>query len=390
MAKVGGGNGNVDELFQQAVERDKRWRERKEDIKARLLGEDERTENEVKKKIEDAIETRRRHDELLTSTISAFGPNSRIYDETGWHILGAEPLYERDPSIPNPDALIGHDDRDTVLSIECKTGLSSPQNAIEQLRNAVETVKEHQDYLRDHVGIDFHEVEPVLCVPGRLAQRAREAIEREERENDVDQHIILWTLYMFQEETLQIHQNFDTRSATDSLPDNRIAEYLGGNEGMKVVDCPLLSNSFYPESSTYRIVRQVFFDVLIERGESDNSARKFTKGEVFDLIDDQRNVPHYATEEIAEYLTEDVISTLSRYGLIEPVDPSEGSYGDHVDLFQYSNSRVTGTQPQTILDNLQEAYKEAWIEQKAETEAREEVVEEVYGDQTTLADERFR
>lgn len=377
---------DVADIYSYIEDRYPRWRDRKEEIKEESLGQTEDTENVIKKRVEKAIKTEQNHDDLLDSTITAFGPTSTIFDETGWKLLGTEPLYEIDPALRNPDAIVGHDDRDTIVTIECKSGLSSPRNALDQIRDAADIVIDHADHLENKTGISFDNVERVLCVPSQKAWRAIEAIEAEESEEDPDEPIYLWKMNRFQDETLQLHQQFKTRSESESAHESRLAEILSG-DGIPIVDCPLLTPSFFPDSHPFTVMEHTFSEVLWNRtGEENGSIRKFTHTEVHNFIDDQQNVPHYDTEIVADILTEELLTKLLDFGLIEEVDPSGEGMGSSVELYGYDEDTVSGQSMDTILATLKEEYQSELIERKAEREAIEKTVEEFLNDQSSFDD----
>lgn len=377
---------DVEDIYAYIEDHHPRWRDRKEEIKEENLGQTENTENVIKKRVEKAIKTEQNHDDLLDSTITAFGPTSTIFDETGWKLLGTEPLYEVDPGLRNPDAIVGHDDRDTIVTIECKSGLSSPRNALDQIRAAADVVLNYVEHLESKTGISFDNVERVLCVPGQKAWRAIEAIEAEESEEDPDEPIYLWKLNRFQDETLQLHQQFDTRSESESAHESRLAEMLSG-DGIPIADCPLLTPSFFPDSHPFTVMEHTFSEILWNRtGEDNGSIRKFTRTEVHNFIDDQQNVPHYDTEIVADMLTEELLTKLLDFGLIEEADPSEEGMGSGVQLYGYEEDRVSGQSMDTILATLKEEYQSELIERKAEREAIEQTVQEFLDDQSSFDD----
>ena len=386
----GGGEGEEDggpfleELYENAVDRDSKWRERKENIEAELLGETDDSENIVKKKVERAIRTDDKHDEMLTAVASAFNQRSLLTDETGWYILGVEPLYEIDPGMRNPDAILGHSDRDMVVTIECKTGLSKPQNALTQIREASKNVLEYREYLAEKTGREFEEVERVLMVPGGIVELAQRAIDQDEGENSPEDPILLWTYHTFKEERLRLHRNFDERSETRSAHNSSLAQHLS-NEGVQVIKDPLASGDFYPESNPMKVLRNVFFDIPQNRFDSESSIRKFTRDEVINVIDDPRTMTHYATGEVAEHICDDLLSRMLNYNLIARDDPEENGYGNEVDLYSYRGS-IDGVKPDTIQSNLVEKYKENWIKQKAEKDAIKQVVEQFMDGQSDLSD----
>jgi hypothetical protein len=384
MSGVEGLDGDVVEIYESAVDRDSRWRERKEEIEAELLGEAKNSENFTEKKINRTIRTDDKHDEMLTAVASAFHQRSRLTDETGWYILGVEPLYEVDPNMRNPDALLGHPEREMVVTVECKTGISRPQNALQQLRDAAENVLEYNEYLTDKTGHKIECVEQVLMIPGSLVERARRAVDQDERENSEQGSILLWTYHTFNEERLRLHRNFNTRSETESAHDSQLSQHLTG-EGIEVINDPMASGDFYPESNKMKIIQNVFFEIPQKRAANDSSIRKFTRDEVVNVIADPRTMTHYATEEVASHICEDILSRMDNYNLINEVDPTEHGYGKSVNLYSYARS-VDGMSPETIQKNISGKYKERWIEQRARKDAIDQVVDEFMDEQSSLSE----
>jgi len=372
-------------LYEETLADMPRWKSRKQEIKDRLLGELDDAENIIQKRFDRAIETAQGHDDLIESTITAFGPRSEIYGETEWHLRGVEPLYEVDPELRNPDIIIGHDDRDALVTVECKTGLSSPQSALGQIRDAAEVIDDHHDYLSRKAGCSFERIERVLCVPAPMADRAVAAIEQEERDDDPDEPIYLWKVYRFEGETLQLHTDFDTRSEAESSHNNRLTEMLDGEEGVATADVPKLTPDFFPETDPYVIMETVFAELLVSREMSDASIRRITRDEVYDYLNDQRRIPHYEVDVIAEMLCDDVLSKMIEFGLIEQTG-SEDGVADDIETYEYVDPPISGTSSDRILSNLTSEYEEEWIERKAEHEAREEVVAEFRDEHTELSD----
>lgn len=376
--------GDIGEIYESAVGRDSRWRDRKEELEAGLLGETEDSENVTEKKIDRAIRTDDKHDEMLTAVASAFNQRSKLTDETGWYILGIEPLYEVNPDMRNPDALLGHPDRGMVVTVECKTGLSEPQNAIQQIRDAAENILDNREYLEEKTDHEFEQVEEVLMVPGSLVELAQRAIDQDERENLPENPVFLWTYHTFNEERLRLHRGFNERSEAESAHDSRLSQHLSG-EGVEVINDPMASGDFYPESNHLKILRNVFFEIPQKRDGSDSSIRKFTREEVVSVIGDPRTMTHYATDEVAEHICDDLLNRMINYNLIGEEDPADNGYGEDVDLYTYRDS-VDGMNPDTIQSNLSKKYKNRWGVQKARKDAIKQVVEEFLDGQSGLSD----
>jgi hypothetical protein len=384
MSGVEGLDGDVRKIYESAVDRESRWRERKEELEAELLGETEDSENVTEKKIDRTIRTDDKHDEMLTAVASAFNRRSRLTDETGWYIVGVEPLYEVDPDMRNPDALLGHPEREMVVTVECKTGISRPQNVLQQIRDAAANVLEYNEYLEEKTGHEVEHVERVLMAPGSLVELAQRAIDQDERENSEDNPVFLWTYHTFNEERLRLHRSFDERSETESVHNSQLSQHLT-EEGVEVINDPMASGDFYPESNRLKILRNVFFEIPQKRAASDSSIRKFTREEVVSVISDPRTMTHYATEEVAEHICEDLLSRMANYNLIGEADPTEHGYGEDVDLYSYRGS-VDGMNPDTIQSNLSERYKRKWVVQKARKDAIKQVVDEFLDGQSGLSD----
>jgi len=363
------------QLYDEKVGDFDRWEQRKKDIENRKLGRVDGTENAIGKRFDSSVETEQDHDDLLRLTITAFGPRSTIYKTTGWKLLGVEPLYEVDPHLRNPDAMMGHDDRDVAVTVECKTGLSSPQKAIQQIRAASQVVRDRSDYLSKKAGCSFSEIEPVLCVPGHLQQKAKRAIEQEEQDGDVSQPIYLWTLHRFKGDELQLNTQINTRTENESKHNSGLASILGGDSGVEIGGKVGLTPEFFPDSHPYTVMDHVFSELLVKRERSDNSVRKFTRGEVYEFINDQRTVPHYEVATIAEMMTNDLLVKMEEFGLIDSTSPESGA-GKGVETYEYDSNLVEGKSASRIRSNLNEAYKSVWSSYKADSEAKREAAQE--------------
>lgn len=385
MSHEGGPTDDPVRLYDEQIKKFERWRNRKDELKNRSLGKTDATENVIEKRFEEAIETSQNHDDLVDSTITAFGPRSEIYSDTGWKLLGVEPLYEVDPAIRNPDILIGNDESDILVMVECKTGLSGTQGVLNQIREQAEILLDRDDYVAQKTGCEFTRIERVLCVPGKKADTAIRAIEQEEEEQNPDHPIFLWKLFRFGDETLQLHTNFTTRTETESTHKSELSRKLRQGDGVQLATAPALTPEFFPESNPYIIMGTVFSEILMARERMEGSIRKFTRDEVYDYINSQRTVPHYDIETVAEMICTNLLAKMEGYGLIEQTAPEGGMAADVV-TYAYCDPPITGKSPGRILSNLRDQYKDEWVERKAEREAKEQVVEEFKESQSSLGD----
>lgn len=365
----------IDDLYGSIITSQPRWRNRKREIKQELLGETSDTENEIEPRIRDAIETEKDHDELLQSTISAFDPRGRVCEETGWRVLTSEPLAER--NLSNPDALIGNPDQNRAILVECKTGLSTPGRALEQLFEAATHVRDNQDYLEEQTGLRIEEIDCVLCVPSQHDRRAARIIEEYERNGDAEELVYIWRLNRFSGETLQLYENIDTRESTETSHNHDLTRLLSG-EGIRVAGESEITPAFFPSSHLANIVEVAFSEVLWNRERADEPVTNFTKSELTDVLTSENNLLHYAGEAIGKRIRDEVLPRLLGYGLIEPYDADEDGSDEElnwaeVEVFEYG---VNGRTMETILANLTDEYFESEVDALAEEKARERTIEQ--------------
>lgn len=365
----------IDDLYQSIVDSQPRWRRRKREIKQELLGETSDTENEIEPRIREAIETEKDHDELLQSTISAFDPRGRVCNETGWRILTSEPLVEQ--NLTNGDALIGNPDQNWGILVECKTGLSKPGRALEQLFEAAAQVRDNQDYLEEKTGLRIEDVDCVLCVPSQHDRRIARTIEEYEQNGDAEEPVYIWRLNRFSGETLQLYENIDTREPSETSHNHDLTRLLSG-DGIKVAGESEVTPAFFPSSHLANIVEVAFSEVLWNRERADEPVTNFTKSELTDVLTSENNLLHYAAEPIGKRIRDEILPRLLGYGLIEPYEADDEDFDDElgweeVEVFEYG---VNGRTMETILANLTDEYFEAEVDALAEEKAREQTVEQ--------------
>jgi hypothetical protein len=365
---------SVDDIYQSIVSSRPKWEGRKQEIKERLLGETSDTENEIEPRIRNPIETEKDHDELLQSTISAFDPRGQVCDETGWRVLTSEPLVEK--NLPNADALIGNPDQNWAILVECKTGLSSPGKALEDLFDAATEFRNHRDYLQNQTGLRIDEVDCVLCVPSQHDRRAARTIEEYERNGNDEERVYIWRLNRFSGETLQLYENIDTRESDETSHNHELTPLLSG-EGVRVAGNSEVTPAFFPSSHLANIIEVAFSEVLWNREVADEPVTNFTKAELTDVLTSKNNLLHYSAESIGKRIRDEVIPRLLEHNLIEPYeegeyDGDEGGEWEEIEVFEYD---LNGRTMETILANLKEEYVEAEIKKLAEKKARERTIQ---------------
>lgn len=358
---------DYDEEYQRIIERDSSWQSVKNDIKDKLLGEAPGTEDEIGVKVTKGIETTADHDELLQSTISVFDPRGEICRETGWRILVTEPLHE--VGRRNPDALIGNLERNWAILVECKTGLSGPGQAIEQLYEAAEAVRDKREYLAEKTDLRIEKIDCVLCIPSQFDKQVAETVAQYEREDNAEEEVYIWRLNRFKGETLQLYEEIDTREGAEASHNHRLTEILGG-EGIQVSGSSEITPEFFPSSHLANIIEAAFLEILWNRELADEPVTTFTRDELLTFLTSEDNLLHYSADVIGKRICDEIINRLHEHGLIEPYE--EDQVTDDTQVFEYG---VDGRTMETIKANLTEGYVNAEIDVRAETEARKRTVE---------------
>jgi len=344
------------------------------------LDEDEEAIEVARKEAESGIERSKQHDEMVTSTISAFLPGGPIERKTGWEFRGAEPLSELNE--PNADAVFCNDDRNIALIVECKTSLSSPGKALTQIYDAADAVREHQQELSENIGMQIDEIETAICVPSYLDEQIAQRIEHEEKNGEAEERVYVWRLHYLQEgEQLDLFTSFVNRTRSEATHDSELSQIL--SSGAEISKERQVTPSFYPSSHTFQIMESAFAEVLKQRMKEDGPLRDFTAEEIRAVLTSQRYLPHYAAEDIGDRIYDGLMDRLQSANLVKEIDAADTDLTEGTEFYRY---RVRGRTVETILSNLEEKYREHALDRKLELEAMKAALSEFDEKQRSLDD----
>jgi hypothetical protein len=334
----------------------------------------------ARKEAESGIERSKKHDSMLTSTISAFLPGGSIERETGWAFRGAEPLSELNE--PNADAIFCNPDRNIALIVECKTSLSSPGKALTQIYDAADAVREHRHELSENIGMQIDEIETAICVPSYLDEQIAHRIEHEEENGGAEEQVYVWRLHYLQEgEKLDLFTSFVNRTRSEASHDSVLSRVL--SSGVEITKERQVTPSFYPSSHTFQIMEAAFAQVLKQRMKEDGPLRDFTAEELRAILTSQRHLPHYAAEDVGERIYDGLMDRLQSANLVRPIDAADTDLTDGSEFYRY---RVRGRTVETVLSNLKETYREHALDRKLELEATKAALSEFDKKQRSLDD----
>lgn len=369
----------VIELYEYIIEREPFYADLKEEFVDEIREETD-DGDEFRIRIERGIREARSHDNLLESTISVFLPQGTVHSETGWKFLGAEPLSEL--NVPNADLIIGNEDRNLAVIIECKAGLSRPGQSLTQLYEAADAVREYKDELGANIGMEIHEFECAICVSSTDDIRIAREIEDHERNGEAQERVFIWRLHYLEDgEQLDLFTRLDTRSHGEETHDNELARVLQG--GVDITKEEHATPSFFPSSHLYRVMEEVFSTILNRREASGGPLRHFAEEEVLDILTDQRHLPHYDADRIGSRMYSELMERLMDFDLVTRIDAVDTELDGDGEFYRYrGRSQSRGT----ILNDLCEGYKEEAVEWEIELEAMRRVIDQFEDDQSRLDD----
>lgn len=353
------------------------------DIKAdheQQLHNDEEFLEVAEKEVDAKIEEGKKHDSLLTSTISAFLPEGPIEQETGWVFRGAEPLSEANE--PNADAIFCNPDRNMALLVECKAGLSSPGSALSQVYAAAEAVRANKTTLSEHIGMEIEQLETAICVPSYYDEQIAKQIENEERNGEAQERVYLWRLHYLQEgEQLDLFTSFSNRTSAEATHESELSELL--TSGVELTKERQVTPSFFPSSHTFQIMEASCAELIKKRLKRDEPLREFAADELVEILTSQRHLPHYAADTVGERIFGGLIDRLESDNLITEIDSADTELTDGSPFYRY---RVRGRSVDTLIKNLKEKYKKQAVERKIETEAMEAAIDDFDEKQSSIDD----
>lgn len=366
-------------LYEYIIDREPFYGEVKEGFVEKIWEETDEG-SEVRTRIERGIREAKRHDNLLESAISVFLPGGTVHSETGWKFRGAEPLSEL--NVPNPDLIVGNEDRNLALIVECKSGLSRPGQALNQLYDAADAVREYKDELEANIGMEFDAFECAICVLSTDDIRIAREIEAHERKDDARERIFIWRLHYHEEgEQLDLFTRIETRSPGDETHDNQLAQVL--RSGVDISKDEQATPSFFPSSHLYRVMEEVISTILTSREANGGPLRHFSGEEVLDILTDQRHLPHYDANRIGARMYSELMERLLQFDLVTTIGADDTELEGDGDYYRY---RGRAQSRGTILNNLSERFKGGAVEWEIELEAMRRTIDQFDEDQSRLGE----
>jgi hypothetical protein len=341
----------------------KEVRVRLKDIKTKLLP------NEMKA-FEKHYERSEYHDKLVDICISAFGPESKCYNDLGYAFISSEPLVEL--GVKNFDVMIYNDKMKHAIFVECKSSAKSNRGKyISDAYEAKKNVIENQKYLEEMLGDKIQTMEFVICVPSEITDGIVRELERKEKEGEIDvtsnELLLIWQVNIFAREVLQLFTRINSRDKPYKSQHNDIKlTKILGSDGHEVKSEVL--TKFYPSSHPLTIGSKIVTEIIIKNMRENTQINVFSKESVEQFCKSSRNLAHYACEKLGKNIVDHFIGECEKFGLIDKVEGEE-------DLFKLN---LEGKHLSTILSNYKKEYKNEFVARKVRQKAAKQVVEEYH------------
>ena len=310
------------------------------------------------------------HDKLVDICISAFGPESKCYNDLGYAFISSEPLVEL--GVKNFDVMIYNDKKKHAIFVECKSSVKSNRGKyISDAYEAKTNVIENQKYLEDMLGDEIETMEFVICVPSHKTDGIVREIERQENEGEIDvtsnDLLLIWQVDIFEGEVLQLFTRINSRdnSYKSKHSDFELTNMLS-SDGYKVKSEVL--TKFYPSSHPLTIGSKIVTEIITKNMREGTQINVFSKESVVIFCKSSRNLAHYACEILGKNIVNHFIGECEFFGLIEKVEEED-------DLFKLN---LEGKRLNTILNNYKEEYKKAFVARKVRQKAAKQIVEEYH------------
>jgi len=309
------------------------------------------------------------HDKLVDICISAFGPESKCYNDLGYAFISSEPLVEL--GVKNFDVMIYNDKKKHAIFVECKSSAKSNRGKyISDAYKAKMEVIENQKYLEEMLGDTIETMEYVICVPSHKTDGIVRELERQEKEGEIDitsdDLLLIWQVNIFEGEVLQLFTRIFSRDKYKCQHNDFNLTKMLGSDGHEVKSEVL--TKFYPSSHPLTIGSKIVTEIIIKNMRENTQINVFSKETVNQFCKSSRNLAHYACEKLGEKLVNHFIEECENFGLIEKVEGEE-------DLFKFN---LEGKRLNTILNNYKKEFKKAFVARKVRQKAAKQVVEEYY------------
>lgn len=284
-----------------------------------------------------------KHDLMILACASVFMPEGEVDAQTGFSFYSSEPLVElvlggaTDAAPKVFDFLLINPQRQAIIVGECKTAHNTTdlycyEGDIRKIWEKLEGVMDRVDYLSEVVGFRIEEIEAVLCVEQRQANRAAHSLARVENgrdsmTSDPTYAIKLWTWNQYENMCLQLasaiqrNDPFWNRHRSDSLT-QALGDGVVQGSREAVAPCFVNSPSWQQAQALGVHVAETIQEEALAEGRDEPFSSEFGKEEAVSFFAD--SLMHYAASSLSPLIAGSVLQKLVAFDMVRSI--SEENY----------------------------------------------------------------
>lgn len=333
---------------------------------------------ELETQYSNQLRASKQRDEILKTLISAFLPTSRIASETGWKFKAVLPLPEMDGE--SPDVVFGKPQTGGVILANSLPERERPRTTISRLGEAVTLVSENRHTFSEEIEMDINEndIRCVLCVPEKSDQRAGEALEEMEAENELSTTIDIWRVDGPNSERIDFYTTIGAQTDGGDIWDN-LDEIL--RRGLEVAKDMHALPDFFPNSHHQLIAEHTVGEIVQCRLRDDAAKTHFSNTDFKKYL--QETLSYSGAGDLTEEQCTELLQRWSGMELIEDLTPSQTDLEEGDDFYRFDvESRGAGN----VMKEVKSMYKGLAIDYHLEIQAMRKVLDEFDEQQSSLSE----
>lgn len=359
----------------QAIE-DPHYRDRKEAHLERLRDEEAET-GEVGSKYTNRVKSSKQRDEILKTLISAFLPDSRITNQTGWTFKSIHPLPEMDGE--SPEVVFGNPGTGGVIIGNILPERERPQTTIYRLEEAATLIEENRHTFSEEIGMDIDEsdIRCALCVPEKSDRRAKEALEELQSEG-LSIAVDIWRVDGPHSEKIDLYTSIDVQTDGGDVWDD-VGDIL--RSGVEVAKDMHPLPDFFPDAHHQLVSEHTVGEMVQHRLRDDVAKTHFSETEFRAYIEE--TLSYSGQEEVAEDWSSSLLQRWEGMNLIEELSDNQTDLEGSGEFYRYNvDSRGAGN----VMKEVKSMYKELAIDYQLEINAMRLVLEEFDEKQSSITE----
>lgn len=345
----------------------------------------------IREQVEDEIRASGQKDLMTDICIVPFIPGrpdlighegGEIAESTDWEVKAIEPL--RDLDVTSPDVVLANTQTGEACTIVCMPRDSTVGSALSRLMESTADLRENTVALKRQINVTVERdlIYPILVIPEKADNRARDEVEDIDDENGAEGGPYLLRVEMTDEERLGLITEIRTRTRRQTIPD--------GEMGEKLVDPIEVSREKHSLPNSYSFSHMIKKTSGFVRAnvtakvDSEPAKTHFSKEELTEYFHDQRNMSMSNGRDVVESLVEELLNWWLDVGLVEALSSSETKL-DSSNSYRF-NIDAQGYNPGKVIREIRDECEESLINEEIAILAKRRTLRDFDNEQPTLGD----